>query len=71
MRHRGPSYGLTPALVELLKEKVVSCCQVKTGRELAPSQRAALRQALTSRALILTGGPGIVLGNLIDSGVGI
>lgn len=31
-------------------------CQAKTGNELAPSQQAALRQALSSRALILTGG---------------
>ncbi|MGA2862950.1 MAG: hypothetical protein ABSF95_00515 [Verrucomicrobiota bacterium] len=49
-------------------EKGVVWCQAKTGKELAPSQEAALRQALSSRALIITGGPGMVLGNLIDSG---
>lgn len=33
--------------------------QEKTGKELAPSQRETVRQALTSRALIITGGPGV------------
>jgi exodeoxyribonuclease V alpha subunit len=40
-------------------EKAVAWCQARTGKELAPSQREALKQALTSRALILTGGPGV------------
>ena len=40
-------------------EKAVAWCQQKTGKELAPSQREALQQALTSRALIITGGPGV------------
>ena len=33
-------------------------CQQKTGKELAPSQRDALKLALSSRALVITGGPG-------------
>jgi exodeoxyribonuclease V alpha subunit len=40
-------------------EKAVVWCQQKTGKELAPSQREALKLALTSRALVITGGPGV------------
>ena len=40
-------------------EKALAWCEQRTGTALAPSQRAALQQALTSRALILTGGPGV------------
>lgn len=39
--------------------KAAEWCQRKTGKELAPSQRAALEQALTRRVLVLTGGPGV------------
>ena len=42
-------------------------CQAKTGKELAPSQRAALRQALSSRALIITGGPGVGKTTLVNA----
>jgi exodeoxyribonuclease V alpha subunit len=40
-------------------DKAVAWCQGKTGKQLAPSQQAALRQALSSRVLIITGGPGV------------
>jgi exodeoxyribonuclease V alpha subunit len=40
-------------------EKALQWYQARTGKELAPSQRAALQQALTNRALIITGGPGV------------
>jgi exodeoxyribonuclease V alpha subunit len=40
-------------------EKAVVWCQQKTGMELAPSQRDALKVALTSRVLVITGGPGV------------
>jgi exodeoxyribonuclease V alpha subunit len=40
-------------------EKAVVWCQEKTSKALAPSQRDALKLALTSRALIITGGPGV------------
>ncbi len=40
-------------------DKAIEWCQGKTGKELAPSQREALKQALTSRVLVITGGPGV------------
>ena len=40
---------------------------MKTGKELAPSQLAALRQALSSRALIITGGPGVGKTTLVNA----
>jgi exodeoxyribonuclease V alpha subunit len=40
-------------------DKALAWCQTKTGQALAPSQQAALRQALASRLLIITGGPGV------------
>jgi exodeoxyribonuclease V alpha subunit len=48
-------------------EKAVVWCQGKTGKELAPSQREALRLALTSRALVLTGGPGVGKTTLVNA----
>ena len=39
-------------------DKAVAWCQQKTGKVLAPSQREALKQALTNRVLVITGGPG-------------
>jgi exodeoxyribonuclease V alpha subunit len=48
-------------------EKAVAWCQQKTGKELAPSQREALRQALTTRALIITGGPGVGKTTLVNA----
>jgi exodeoxyribonuclease V alpha subunit len=48
-------------------DKAVAWCQQKTGKELAPSQQAALRQALSSRALIITGGPGVGKTTLVNA----
>ena len=48
-------------------EKAVEWCQQKTRKELAPSQREALKQALTSRALIITGGPGVGKTTLVNA----
>ena len=47
--------------------KAVAWCQQKTGQELAPSQREALQQALTRRALIITGGPGVGKTTLVNA----
>jgi exodeoxyribonuclease V alpha subunit len=47
--------------------KAIDWVQKRTEKELAPSQRAALEQALTSRALIITGGPGVGKTTLVNS----
>jgi exodeoxyribonuclease V alpha subunit len=48
-------------------ERAVSWCQEKTGKELAPSQREALKQALARRILIITGGPGVGKTTLVNA----
>jgi len=48
-------------------EKAVVWCQEKTGKELAPSQREALKQALSSRLLVITGGPGVGKTTLVNA----
>ena len=49
-------------------EKAVVWCQQKTGKVLAPSQRDALKLALSSRALVITGGPGVGKTTLVNAG---
>jgi Mrp family chromosome partitioning ATPase len=51
----------------LTKDKAVPGCQRKTGKEPAPSQRGARRQALASRVLVLTGGPGVGKTTLVNA----
>ena len=48
-------------------DKAVVWCQEKTGKALAPSQREALKLALTSRALVITGGPGVGKTTLVNA----
>jgi len=48
-------------------EKAVVWCEQKTGKQLAPSQREALKLALTSRALVITGGPGVGKTTLVNT----
>jgi exodeoxyribonuclease V alpha subunit len=48
-------------------EKAVAWCETKTGKTLAPSQREALKTALTSRATVITGGPGVGKTTLVNS----
>jgi len=40
-------------------EKAVVWCEQKTGKTFAPSQREAFKTTLTSRAVTITGGPGV------------
>ena len=48
-------------------EKAIAWCQQKTSKELATTQQEALRKALESRVLVITGGPGVGKTTLVDS----
>ena len=48
-------------------DKALAWCEQKTGKDLAPSQRAALKTALTSRVLVITGGPGVGKTTLVNA----
>jgi len=48
-------------------DKAIVWWQQKSGRELAESQQTALRRALTSRVVIITGGPGVGKTTLINA----
>ncbi|MGC9944469.1 MAG: ATP-dependent RecD-like DNA helicase [Verrucomicrobiota bacterium] len=48
-------------------DKAVVWCQERTGKELAPSQREALKLALSSRVLVITGGPGVGKTTLVNA----
>jgi exodeoxyribonuclease V alpha subunit len=48
-------------------DKTVVWCQEKISKELAPSQRDALKLALSSRALVITGGPGVGKTTLVNA----
>jgi exodeoxyribonuclease V alpha subunit len=59
--------SLPPAFPAIDLDKALSWCQEQTGKSLAPSQQAALKQALSSRALVLTGGPGVGKTTLVNA----
>ena len=48
-------------------EKAVAWVQEKTGKELAASQADALRKAVSSRVLVITGGPGVGKTTLVNA----
>jgi exodeoxyribonuclease V alpha subunit len=48
-------------------EKAVTWCEQRTGKELAPTQREAVKKALENRALVITGGPGVGKTTLVQS----
>jgi exodeoxyribonuclease V alpha subunit len=52
---------------EINFERALEWVQERTGKVLAPSQSAALREALCRRMLVLTGGPGVGKTTLINS----
>jgi exodeoxyribonuclease V alpha subunit len=47
--------------------KAIEWVQKRTGKDLATTQRAALEKALTSRVLVITGGPGVGKTTLVNS----
>jgi len=59
--------GAQPAYPPIDFDKAVQWCEAKTGKTLAPSQKDALRTALTSRVVIITGGPGVGKTTLVNS----
>jgi len=48
-------------------DKALGWCEQKTGKSLAPTQQKALREAMRSRALIITGGPGVGKTTLVNA----
>jgi exodeoxyribonuclease V alpha subunit len=56
-----------PARPAIDLARAVAWCQSRTGKELAPSQQAALAKALTSRVLVITGGPGVGKTTLVNA----
>jgi exodeoxyribonuclease V alpha subunit len=67
LRHECKRNSTTAQVPPIDVDKAVEWCQPKTGKELAPSQRTALKQALTSRALVITGGPGVGKTTLVNT----
>ena len=59
--------GSPPGFPPIDFEKALAWCQQKTGKELAPSQRVALQLALTTRLLVITGGPGVGKTTLVNA----
>ena len=49
-------------------EKAIAWCEKRTGKTLAPSQREALKTVLSSRVVVITGGPGVGKTTLVNSG---
>lgn len=59
--------ALPPAYPPLDLDKALAWYQEKAAQTLAPSQQAALRQALTRRVLVVTGGPGVGKTTLVNA----
>jgi exodeoxyribonuclease V alpha subunit len=56
-----------PPWPEIYAEKAIPWVEGRTGLALAASQREALRLALRSKALVITGGPGVGKTTLVNS----
>lgn len=62
------SLGSAPSTFPAIDfEKAVVWCQGRTGKPLAPTQLDALKLALSSRALVITGGPGVGKTTLVNA----
>ncbi|MHB8283498.1 MAG: SF1B family DNA helicase RecD2 [Caulobacteraceae bacterium] len=60
------SQGATPWR-EISADRAIPWAEQKTGRTLAKSQGAAVRQALNSKLLVITGGPGVGKTTLVNT----
>lgn len=56
-----------PPWVDIQAAKAIPWVEQKTGLELSPSQQQAVRLALTSKVLVITGGPGVGKTTLVNS----
>lgn len=52
-------------------EKAIEWCEEKTGLELAPAQREAIRMGVVSKTMVMTGGPGVGKTTLVNAILGI
>jgi len=52
---------------EIEIETAIAWCEAKTGKSLAVQQKEAIRQALASRVMVITGGPGVGKTTLVNS----
>jgi len=65
-RLRALSEGLPP-WPAIDAARAIPWVEARTGLALAPSQAAALRRAVTAKALVITGGPGVGKTTLVNS----
>ena len=65
-RLRALSAGLPP-WPAIDAARAIPWVEARTGLALAPSQAAALRRAVTAKALVITGGPGVGKTTLVNS----
>ena len=56
-----------PPWSDIQPDKAIPWVEQKTGLELSPSQQQAVRLALTSKVLVITGGPGVGKTTLVNS----
>jgi exodeoxyribonuclease V alpha subunit len=63
----GKLRSLTPNYPTIDIDKAVAWHEQRNGQTLAPTQRASLAKALTSRVLVITGGPGVGKTTLINA----
>ncbi len=56
-----------PPWSDIQADKAIPWVEQKTGLELSPSQQQAVRLALTSKVLVITGGPGVGKTTLVNS----
>jgi exodeoxyribonuclease V alpha subunit len=74
---RAAEDGIAAAIIELVQgppaypkidlEKAIAWAEAKTGKQLGPSQRAAVLSAFNHRVLVITGGPGVGKTTLLNT----
>ncbi len=59
--------GRPPEYPPIVIDRALAWVEQKTGKQLAEGQKAAVRQALTNRFLVITGGPGVGKTTILNS----